>query len=230
MPEITILIPMLGRPERAQIVASSIHEHTQIPYEIVFLCNGNDEKTARACLATGARMFYCDDDRQPGDYARKINYGFQSTESPWVFLGASDLDFTDGWDTAALHVAGKTDVGVIGTNDGANPLVIRGRHSTHSFVKRRYIEDVGGTWHDGPGVVYSGAYDHQFVDNELVQAAQDRSEWAFSKQSLVKHLHPFYGGLKMDETYKTALAHGREDAAIFLERQRQARPGRRGRR
>lgn len=227
MPEITILIPMLGRPDRAQAVADSIFEHTQVPYEIVFLCNGNDDETARACLATGARMFYVDDERRPGDYARKINYGFISTESPYVFTGACDLEFRDGWDTAAIALSEKEDAGVIGTNDGANPLVIRGKHSTHSLVSRRYIERVGGTWFDGPGILFHEGYDHQFVDNELVQAAQDRKEWAFSKRSFVRHLHPFYGGLKMDETYKTSLAHGREDAAIFAERQRQARPRRR---
>ena len=53
---------------------------------------------------------------------------------------------------------------MIGTDDQANPKVMRGHHSTHSLIRCSYIDSPGATWHDGPGAVYSEAYDHQWVD------------------------------------------------------------------
>jgi len=201
----------------------SVHENTQEEHEVVFLCNESDIDTIAACSETEDTVLICEWEPGPGDYARKINYGFSMTLSPYVFLGADDLEFTRGWEMHAISVAEKQQVGVIGTDDDANPMVKRGKHSTHTLVTRAYIDEQGGTWHDGPGVVYCEEYDHQFVDTELVQAAIDRDQWAFSKRSLVRHLHPFFGGLPMDDVYKKALAHGREDSTLFLERQKRAR-------
>lgn len=156
----------------------------------------------------------------PGNFAKKTNRGLAETDEEFVFCGATDLTFTPGWDVAALEVAEATGAGVIGTNDGANPVVIKGKHSTHSLIRRAYAEDPGCTI-DGTGAIYCEKYDHQAVDNELCEVAQVRSQWAFAASSLVQHHHPFYDRrTKMDATYEKALAKGREDRALFMRRRR----------
>ncbi len=140
-----------------------------------------------------------------------------------MLLAADDLDFEPGWDLNALALAERTHAGVVGTNDDANPLVKRGKHATHPLVSRDYIDTVGGTWHDGPGVVYHEGYGHQYVDTELCMAAMQRGEWAFCHTSVVRHLHPFYphrgiGRTPMDDTYKKALGDASADNAIYRSR------------
>jgi hypothetical protein len=224
---ISVLVPVLNRPHRAQPLADNLHHATRTPHELVFLCSPDDHEQIAACERTQSRTIIVPWQPGPGDYARKINHGYRSTSLPYLLLGADDLHFDPGWDTTALDVAERTGAGVIGTNDHANPLVKRGRHATHPLVTRHYIETHGGTWHDGPGIVYHEGYDHQCVDNELVQAAIDRNAWTFAANAGVHHHHPMYHkATPMDATYEKALRHGRQDKLLYLERQAQARPRR----
>ena len=221
---IDVVVPVLGRPQNAQPLVESIRASTTVPYTITFVCSPHDLAEQNACAETALSG---DDDIEviiaqwesgPGDFAKKTNYGFALTHGEWVMLGADDLTFTDGWDKAALAV-GEKGFGVVGTNDCRNPLVIRGRHATHSLVSRRYISEVGGTFSDGAGVVYSEAYSHQAVDNELVAAARGRNEWAFAHDSVVIHNHPIYDKtVAMDDTYRRALADGGADKRLYVQR------------
>jgi glycosyltransferase involved in cell wall biosynthesis len=225
---ISIVIPVLNRPHRAAQVTTSIFAHSQVEVEVFFVCSPGDDAEIEACRATGEEVIVVPWECGPGDFARKHNLAFQYTSAPYVFLGADDLDFQPDWDLQALAVAERSGAGVIGTQDDANPLVKRGRHSTHSLVSRRYIDEVGGTWHDGPGLVFHEGYAHQWVDTELCQASMARGEWAFAHRSIVRHLHPMYPhkGIErtpMDDTYRKALEDGRADGMIFKERQSQAK-------
>lgn len=161
----------------------------------------------------------------PGDYARKINYGFEMNEfgakKEFLFLGADDLCFCQGWDVHALATAETSGAGVIGTDDLGNPVVQAGDHSTHTLVRRSYIAERGGTWEGTPGVVYFEGYDHQYVDNELVTVAKQRGQWAFSHGAKVEHLHNYWGKSEHDSTYEKAMRASKEDAALFHQRKRQ---------
>jgi hypothetical protein len=213
-----VLIPVLGRPHRAEPVASSIRATCDA--RIMFLVSPTDQEEYIACRDTGEFVMTVGWDPGPGDFARKINLGFKISSEPLIFLGADDLDFQPGW----LDYARSFYAGVIGTDDQANPLVKRGKHATHSLVRRSYIEQHGGTFLDGPGIVYHEGYDHQYVDTELVEAAKARGEWAFSRLSVVRHLHPMYDkSQEMDDTYRKALAEAKHDQALYRERRRQAR-------
>lgn len=221
---IAVQIPVLNRPANAARVAASIFATAQVEVLVIFICSPYDDAEIDACEATGEQVVVVGFENGPGDFARKHNHVYRLHECPYILLGADDLEFEPGWDTFALAVAQRTNAGVIGTQDDANPLVKRGRHSTHPIVSRDYIEEQGGTWHDGPGIVYHEGYGHQYVDTELCNCAQERGEWAFSHASIVRHLHPMYpqrgqARTPMDDTYRQALGDAHADQQIYLERQ-----------
>lgn len=214
---ITLLIPVLGRPERAAPLVESIHEATEEEHEIVFLTSPHDAKQTSAAIETGARTIICPFPRTPGDYARKVNYGIRHTVGDWIFQGSDDLSFHRGWDAEALAVGAP----VTGTNDLGNPLVMRGGHATHSLVQRRYVEEFGVI--DGPGLLHEG-YHHCWVDNELVETARARGAWKAARRSHVEHRHHIWpdgkGGRKGrdDATYQLGQEGYQADYALFMAR------------
>lgn len=218
---IAVLVPVLGRADALRPLVASVAESTTVPWRLVFLCSPGDEQatlTARSIAMDEHRVAVRTVPWEAGhaDFQRKTNLGVRETSDPWLFLGATDLAFQPGWDTAALRVAGETGARVIGTDDRGNGLVMAGKHATHSLVARSYIDQLGTI--DEPGKVYSEAYSHSFCDNELVETAQVRGEWAFAYDSVVVHLHPFWHKGEMDATYEKALASARPDQVIFRRR------------
>ena len=214
-----VAIPVLGRPHRAATIAASVHDNTTLPHRLVFVCTEGDDDQIRACveaLGDDDGVLFIDAGHT-GEYARKINLAFQAGDEPFVFLGADDLEFQPGWDVAALEVADQTGAGVVGTNDQANSAVIAGLHSTHSLVRRSYIDECGG-FVRGEGSVYFEGYSHQFVDNELVATAMARGCYAHAHRSRVIHLHPLWRTAPMDGTYERALADGATDRLLFESR------------
>ena len=144
-----------------------------------------------------------------------MNFGFEMTERPFVFLGADDIQFTPGWSERALE---RMDAhSVVATNDEANAQVKRGEFGTHCLVRRSYVTEVGGSL-DGPGVLLHEGYDHNFVDRELCHLAQSRGQYAFAKDSVVRHKHPLWRTARWDATYRKALDKFHEDRMLFLER------------
>lgn len=218
MSELLIAIPVLGRPRRAGFVYESAVEATDVEHTVRFLVSPGDRQQRAACIATGADVVDVPWKPGPGDWARKINYAYRESDEPWIFLGADDLCFCDGWASAALAVGEETGAGVVGTNDLGNPRVRAGQHSTHPLVRRAYADAEGTV--DGPGAILCEEYDHQFSDDELVGTAKSRGQWAFARGSEVEHLHPYFGKAKMDETYEKALRGTLSDRALFDQRRR----------
>jgi glycosyltransferase involved in cell wall biosynthesis len=186
---------MLGRPHRVRPVAESATTDPRV--RLLFLCSPDDLEVRTEIDAAGydhhvvAGPF-------PGDYARKINVGYQVTTDPLLFLAADDLLFHPGWLEAALAVLGPG-IGVVGTNDLGSRRVMAGEHSTHSLVTRAYADEFGTI--DQPGLVLCEEYPHEYVDDELVQTAMFRGAWAFAADSHVEHLHPNWSKAPMDALY-----------------------------
>src|SRR5690349_4342243 len=103
---------MWGRGDKAQAIVENIQETTQVEHRIMFLCSPDD--VSGSCFATGEDTLVVDWPCGPADYSRKINVGFRRTHHPFVFTGASDLEFTRGWDDEALKVWEQGEPGVIG--------------------------------------------------------------------------------------------------------------------
>lgn len=215
---ISVLVPVLGRPQNAKRVSDSLAASTDRDVELMFLVTDGDDDQIAACAETGRAVAFCMWDPEH-DYARKMNHGFARTDSEWVLLGADDIDFQPGWDTA-LERAAASGKRVLGTNDMTNRLVMRGVFSTHPLVARSYVDEVGGCL-EGPGHLVSEAYDHNFPDRELAALALSRDEWLFVQDAVVKHNHPMIGAAENDDVYLKGRERFWEDQALFWERAKQ---------
>lgn len=158
----------------------------------VFLASAADTPEHAAVAEAELSGWNCVLHKLPSDpnYAAKINAGaqFYASIADWYFFGADDLRFHRGWWEKAMEHA-LPHVGVIGTNDLCNPRTMRGMHSTHHLVAPWYAA-LGAL--DGGGPLYEG-YIHEFCDDEFVESAKKRGNWAHAVDSLVEHLHPMCG-------------------------------------
>ncbi len=215
---IVVVVPVLGRPDNAQPLADSLTSSSP-GVRLVFVVSPGDDAQRQACLGTGADVVEATWPAGHADFARKINHVYRLTTEPFVFQAADDVEFRPGWDDAVLRIAEDTGAGVTGTNDLANPVVKQGRHATHSLIRRSYIDSPGASA-DGPGSVFSEAYGHAFVDNELVELAKTRNQWAFAEESHVWHRHWVWGTAEKDATYLKGAESFAADSRLFGQRRR----------
>jgi hypothetical protein len=202
---------MLGRPHTVAPLVESIVATTPDPH-IIFGCTVGDVEVIKEVegfdhFEVGGPM--------PGDYARKINMGYQLTDEPLLFTGACDIRFLPGWFEAATARLDGT-VGVVGTNDLGSRRVMAGDHATHSLVTRDYVDRFGTI--DEPGVVLHEGYHHEFVDDEFVQTAMHRGMWAFAEDSHVEHLHPNWNKAPSDRMYRMQGRRMRLGKRVYAER------------
>lgn len=214
--EILIAVPVLGRPHRASAIVEAALV-TEVPYRLLFLCSPGDDDEIAACRATGADVEVVEWEPGAGDFARKANHALAISEESWLFVVGDDTCFCPGWDEEAISAALEKAVGVVGTNDRANPRVTSGQHATHNLVARWYCERYGLADGTRPAMFYEG-YDHNFVDDELVQTARARGSWTFAENSWVPHLHPNQRAAPMDDTYRKGLARFADDQRLFFRR------------
>lgn len=227
MTDVAVIVPVLGRPANAERVAASLAAATPADaYRLVFVCTPGDDAEISAARATEGDVVVAPFELGPGDWARKINLGYRSTEEEFVFLGADDLRFWDGWLERALEVAGADAADVIGTNDRGNPQVQRGQLATHALVRRSYADERGTI--DEPGKILHEGYFHNWVDAELTETAVSRGRFAFARRSVVEHLHPNWRKAEMDDTYRRALDQRlfEADRRLLAQRRRLIRRGR----
>lgn len=210
--DLVVIIPMLGRAHRVVPLLESIH--ATCTARVLFAVTPDDEAVHAAIDAAGEQRITVR--RRPaGDYQRKINQGITATSEPYVFTGADDLCFHDGWFEAAVaRMTGR--VGVVGTNDLCNKRVTSGQHATHMLVSREYIEKHGTI--DEPGKFFHEGYVHEMCDDEAVATAKKRRAWAFAGDSHVEHLHPMVGKAPMDDLYAGQGRRIQQGRLVFIQR------------
>jgi glycosyltransferase involved in cell wall biosynthesis len=224
VPEVAVIIPVLNRPQRIVECARNLHVVT--PKAKIFIVA--DHRIYRQQEMMGAldhvNFLYPDVDivvihdphPECGNYAKKINKTLQYVDAHYIFTGADDLHWHPNWLSMAEE-AMLRGVGVIGTNDLGHPRVYAMHEtSTHSLVRRSYIEEFGTI--DEPGKVLHEGYVHEFVDDELVGTAKYRNAWAFAHGSLVEHMHPIWGKATWDATYEDQGRRMNESRALYAER------------
>lgn len=218
MTEIVVVAPVLDRPTRARPLSEALAATTpESVARLVFVCTPGDLDQIQACYATGADVIVTDWPAGRADWAKKCELARHATDEPFLLLGADDITFQPGWADAVLRVFGEYDVGVVGTNDCANPTVMRGLHSTHPVVCRGYADTYGTV--DRPDLMLPDCYHHNWVDAELVETAKARGCWAFAPDAKVPHRNPIWGTAELDATYVKGREHYSADAALFRSRQ-----------
>jgi hypothetical protein len=110
------------------------------------------------------------------------------------------------------------DADVVGTNDLGNKRTVRGEHSTHTLVRRSYIDTVGGVIDQPPGVLLNEQYPHSWVDDEFIQTAMARGVYAHAYDSHVEHMHWLWGKGEDDPTYALGAAGHRAGKRLFYAR------------
>jgi len=85
------------------------------------------------------------------------------------------------------------------------------------FIRRDYVDVIGASM-DGPEVVCHEGYRHWYVDNEIVERARRRGEWAPCLAAHVEHRHPLFGKGKIDDVYVIGQAAQETDRALWLSR------------
>lgn len=160
------------------------------------------------------RLLSVDDQRM--SFAQKVNDAYQVTEAPWLLLVGDDVEWRGGWLDALLVTQRETGARVVGTNDGG--LQARGETTPHPLIERAYVDEVGASW-DGPGVVCHEGYRHNYVDREIVAAAQARGVYAYCREALVRHLHHGAGISEVDSTYELGTRFLQTDKALWMRRQ-----------
>ena len=206
-----VIVPVLGRPESAAPFMQSLRASTGLA-TVYAISQPDDTETTDAWVAAGAEVLICANTT----FAEKVNWGYELTDEPWIFIVGDDVRFHPGWLDHAQATAGD-DYDVIGTNDLGNPRVLNGEHATHMLIRRAHVDKVGASW-DGPGVVCHEGYRHWYVDDEIVTAARQRGVFAMAIGSVVEHLHPAWGKGERDEVYELGQSHADEDRALFEKR------------
>lgn len=209
---VVILIPVLGRPHRVKPTLDSIRDATAQPYRVLFICNPDDQGEIRAIEAEGGEYLIHD-----GNYASKINAGFEATDEEFLFMAADDLKFWPDWFKRA-HCCMVPGTDVVGTNDIANPRVMTGQHSTHTLFRRSYIEEHGTI--DEEGKVLHEGYVHEYCDDEFIETAMARGVYAHAFDAIVEHLHPMVDKAPDDATYRLGRRHTRVSRKLFHQRRR----------
>lgn len=213
-PVVVIAVPVLRRPHRVVTLMESAAAATPAgTYRMLFVTDPDDDTERAEIDACGGERIDC-----AGSYARKINAAYAATEEPAIFCAADDVDFRSGWLETAL--GRMTDrVGVVGTNDLANPRVTSGRHATHSLVSRAYANERGTI--DERGKILHEGYAHNFCDSELVATARRRRAFVFAKDSHVHHMHPnFDKSVVRDDVYDLGESTFEQDRRLFRQRAR----------
>jgi hypothetical protein len=177
-----------------------------------FVVEEGDDVEAAEVERCGGRVLF-----RSGTFAEKVNYAFDETVSPWLFLAGDDVRFRPGWLDHIQDVGRRYGAAVVGSNDLVNPRVMRGEHATHMAIRRDYVREHGASW-DGPGVVCHEGYRHWFVDDEIVTVAKSRQTFQMALASEVEHMHPMGGKAPNDEIYDLGAAHSKQDEAHFKAR------------
>jgi glycosyltransferase involved in cell wall biosynthesis len=216
---VAVLIPVLRRPERVASLISSLRaSEGGVHLHPLFVCSGGDSEEIAAIDAEDVPRLVARWEPGPGDYARKMNYGYcwaVEQDYEWVFLAADDVIFHQGWADAAVSASGGACV--VGTNDLGNPEVMAGRHATHSMVHRDYL-DCGTV--DEEGKILHEGYCHNWVDNEFVGTAKARGTFVSARDSKVEHLHWAWGKGDHDEIYAKGAESYHADRKLFEERRK----------
>lgn len=221
MGEIAVIVPVIRRPEAAARFMRSWRETTTGLSNVYAVSHSGDRETWLAWHQAGVHRVL----RAPGPkYSTKVNTAYLWTSEPWLLLVGDDVEFTPGWEQAALKATEEPGALVISTNDGTGRGEILSQLAVHPMFSRMYIDTVGASL-DGPGTIAHEGYHHWYVDQEWSMLARARGHLVYAPKVLIRHLHPAFGTGEMDPIYELAQEGAEADRALCLARLERAFSG-----
>ena len=191
---IDILIPTLGRSHILADLVANIKDTTPLPHIIICVLDSDDADSWHTAEPLDVTIIQCD-----GSYPVKINAGFSSTSSEYVLPTADDVTFYPDWlENALAEFEDDPTIQVVGTDD-LSPVTADRNHATMPILRRSYVESPGAAWQE-TGTVFHERYQHNFVETETCQLAQNRNVWSFAELSIIEHNHPAWGKRQSDTT------------------------------
>ena len=219
MSELAVLVPVLNRPQNVLPLVRSFLKNcpASATLHLVGDMVTDPDEYAAFTDATSSERVVWEQTTSAHTWPEKINVGYRRVVADWYLCAADDVRFHKDWwgQTATLRELPR--IGVIGTNDLGNPRVMEGSHTCHPLVRREYAQQ--GTW-DVPNSIACEAYQHWYVDNEIVITARMRNAWGMAIDAVVEHLHPYWkpGEVEWDETYALGEANSVNDLATWQAR------------
>jgi glycosyltransferase involved in cell wall biosynthesis len=213
---VDVIVPTVKpRTEKLPGLAASLKASTGLARLILVLDDGEH----RAELEN-AGVDTADSIITPGRFPVKVNAGYEASTADWIQVVGDDCVFHPGWLDHQQWVADRYGAKVVGSNDQANPRVLRGEHATHWMIARDYIETSGASW-DGPGVVTHEGYKHWFCDDEIVVKARSEGVFQPALGAVIAHHHPITGLAEEDEVYRKNDQYADRDRKRFEKRVRE---------
>lgn len=219
-----MLVPVLNRPQNVEPLIDSFKRGCPDDSHLYFIATLGDEDERDALMGiapelTNIHSFSVSEEL--GSWPSKINKGVEMVQANWYLFAADDVTFTPGWWERTKELRDDPLIGVIGTNDSAagrgNPRVAAGEHTCHPLVRAAYIRDHGTA--DAKGKAVHEGYRHWCVDDELVWTAKLRHAWAFCRDAVIEHHHPYWTpGMDWDSTYALGESKAKEDMALWAYR------------
>lgn len=225
-----ILVPSLGRAHRVETVYRNISEATSEDHVQLWMAHGDDYRAEFTRLgfvelhegglmpAPEVQCLWLDDshNNEDEDYRyvtrnNKLAKAAKVLGCEWIFFGQDDVDFHEGWLSAAIAQSAVTDKAVVLVNDLHNP------NGTAALMRVSYMEKAV---FDQPGLVFHPGYQHNFADNEQHYTALMRNEVTRAKNAVVEHLNPVFGPSQMqhDDTYRLSADGWDHDAKLWRAR------------
>ena len=226
---IDVVVPVLGRPGRAEPFMASLR--ASLPGECgvrVTVMASQDDPLTSVCWADAIATHPRPPDPGPPDllppdlllvtgperrsFACKVNDAYRATSAPWLLLVGDDVAFHPGWWQALLPVMASGWAEVIGTNDDG--WRADAQSCVHPVISRGYVDRRGASW-DGPGVVCHEGYHHNYVDAEVHMVAHDRGVFAPCPGAVIEHLHHSFGRAPVDATYERGAQWLQHDRRLY---------------
>lgn len=213
-----VLVPTYGRADRLAGFLADPAGLSSPHLSTYFIVEADDWDTRRVLSDHGQTVLV---NEGAPSYACCVNFAFGRTTESFVYTGADDLYFTEGWFEQAAAYMCDPAIGVVGTHD---PILNNRGHSTHFLVRRRYVNEHGGAF-DMPGSVFY-PYHHAWCDWELENVAKCRAAYAYARRSVVSHIHPGFDAegrplresTLFDGTHEHGAKHHRQDTFDYLAR------------
>lgn len=217
MSDLTVAVPVLGRPQRLEGVLEAFQGA-----DVLFLPDEDDRPTMGALKALGASYSIAHRAEKFGvpTYETKVNHAFGVTSTPYLMYAADDVEPQGNWLERILQVMGDNQgVGLLATNDEAHHLVQKGKLATHGVVRRSYVERYGSASLDDAGPVFYEGYRHWGCDAEASYVARKRNAFHFDAKIRITHKRRHnirrHGE---DKVYKIGFEYADTDRALMRER------------